>query len=303
MNTGVEAAESSVKLARKWGYKVKNIPTNQAKIIFCEDNFWGRSIAAVSSSTDPTAYENYGPFVPGFINIPFNNIERLEQELKDPNVAAFMVEPIQGEAGVVVPATGYLAKARELCTKYNVLFITDEIQTGLGRTGKRLCVDHDNVKPDILVLGKALSGGLYPISAVLADHKIMDVIEPGTHGSTYGGNPLAAKVAIAALTVLEEEKLAENAEKMGALLRLGLSQLDKDFVISNRGKGLLNAIIINNDRIDAFDFCLKLKDNGLLSKPTHDNIIRLAPPLVITEAQIHESLDIISKTIKEIKSK
>jgi ornithine--oxo-acid transaminase len=303
MNSGVEAAESAVKLARKWGYKVKKIPANQAKIVFCEDNFWGRSIAAISSSTDPTSYENYGPFVPGFVNIPFNNIERLEQELKDPNVAAFMVEPIQGEAGVVVPTPGYLAKCREICTKYNVLFITDEIQTGLGRTGRRLCVDHDNVRPDVIVLGKALSGGIYPISAVLADHKIMDVIEPGTHGSTYGGNPLAAKVAIAALTVIEEEKLAENAEKMGAILRSGLSQMDKDVVISNRGKGLLNAIIINNDRIDAFDFCLKLKDNGLLSKPTHDNIIRLAPPLVITEAQIHESLDIISKTIREIKSK
>lgn len=303
MNTGVEAAESSIKLARKWGYKVKKIPENCAKIIFCENNFWGRSIAAVSSSTDVTAYENYGPFVPGFVNIPYDNIERLEQELKDPNVAAFMVEPIQGEAGVVVPSDGYLKKVRELCTKYNVLLITDEIQTGLGRTGKRLCVDHDNVRPDILVLGKALSGGLYPISAVLADKKIMDVIEPGTHGSTYGGNPLAAKVAIAALTVLEEEGLAQNADKMGKLLRKGLGEMDKDVVISNRGKGLLNAIVINNDRIDAFDFCLMLKNNGLLSKPTHDNIIRLAPPLVITESQVCESLDIIKKTIEEIKCK
>lgn len=303
MNTGVEAAESSIKLARKWGYKCKNIPENKAKVITCEDNFWGRSIAAVSSSTDPTAYENYGPFVPGFVNIPFNNISRLEEELKDPNVCAFMVEPIQGEAGVVVPDDGYLTKARELCTKYNVLFITDEIQTGLGRTGKRLAIDYENVKPDILVLGKALSGGIYPISAVLADKKVMDVIEPGTHGSTYGGNPLAAKVAIAALTVLEEEKLAENAFKMGNLLRKGLGQLDKDIVLAHRGKGLLNAIIINSDRIDAFDFCLMLKDNGLLSKPTHDNILRLAPPLVINESQICESLDIISKTIKEIKQK
>lgn len=303
MNTGVEAAESSIKLARKWGYKVKKVPANQAKIICCENNFWGRSIAAVSASTDPTAYENYGPFVPGFVNIPYDNIERLEEELKDLNVVAFMAEPIQGEAGVVVPSPGYLTKVRELCTKHNVLFIADEIQTGLGRTGRRLCIDHENVRPDILVLGKALSGGLYPISAVLADKHIMDVIEPGTHGSTYGGNPLAAKVAIAALTVLEEEKLAENAEKMGNLLRKGLSQLDKDIVVGNRGKGLLNAIIINQDRIDAFDFCLKLKDNGLLSKPTHDNILRLAPPLVITEAQINESLDIISKTINEIKNK
>lgn len=303
MNTGVEAAESSIKLARKWGYKVKKVPADQAKIITCENNFWGRSIAAVSSSTDITAYENYGPLCPGFVNIPFDCIPRLEEELKDPNVVAFMLEPIQGEAGVVVPQDGFLTKARELCTKHNVLLITDEIQTGLGRTGRRLAVDHEGVRPDILVLGKALSGGVYPISAVLADRRIMDVIEPGTHGSTYGGNPLAAKVAIAALTVLEEEKLAENAEKMGRILRQGLAQLDKDIVISHRGKGLLNAIVINNDRIDAFDFCLKLKDNGLLSKPTHDNILRLAPPLVINEAQICESLDIIKKTIKEIKQK
>lgn len=301
MNTGVEAAESSIKLARKWGYKEKKVETNCAKIITCENNFWGRSIAAVSSSTDPSAYENYGPFVPGFINIPFDDISALEKEISDPNVVAFMVEPIQGEAGVVVPKDGYLKKVRELCTKHNVLLICDEIQTGLARTGKRLAVDHECVRPDILVLGKALSGGLYPISAVLADHCVMDVIEPGTHGSTYGGNPLAAKVAIAALTVMEEEKLAENATKMGNLLRDGLAKLDKDVVLGYRGKGLLNAIIINNDRIDAFDFCLKLKDNGLLSKPTHDNILRFAPPLVINQAQICESLDIINKTIKEIK--
>lgn len=300
MNTGVEAAESSVKIARKWGYKVKKIPANQAKIIVCENNFWGRSIAAVSASTDPTAYENYGPFVPGFINIPYDNIEQLEKELKDPNVCAFMAEPIQGEAGVVVPSDGYLKKIRELCTKYNVLYIADEIQTGLGRTGRRLCVDHENVRPDMVVLGKALSGGVYPISAVLADRKIMDVVEPGTHGSTYGGNPLAAKVAIASLKVVEEEKLAENAEKMGQILRKGLGELDRDIVTSHRGKGLLNAIEINNKRIDAFDLCLKLKENGLLSKPTHDNILRLAPPLIITEHQIYESLDIIRKTLKEI---
>lgn len=300
MNTGVEAAESSIKLARKWGYKVKKVPHNQAKIIFCENNFWGRSIAAVSASTDPTAYENYGPFVPGFINIPYDNIPRLEEELKDPNVVAFMAEPIQGEAGVVVPSDGYLTKVRELCTKHNVLFIADEIQTGLGRTGTRLCVDREKVRPDIVVLGKALSGGVYPISAVLADHHIMDVIEPGTHGSTYGGNPLAAKVAIAALNVIEEEKLTENAEKMGNILRKGLSELDKNIVIGHRGRGLLNAIIINQERVDAFDLCLKLKENGLLSKPTHDNILRLAPPLVINEAQINESLEIIHKTLKEI---
>lgn len=237
MNTGVEAAESSIKLARKWGYKVKNIPENKAKVITCENNFWGRSIAAISSSTDITAYENYGPFVPGFVNIPFNNTERLEEELQDPNVCAFMVEPIQGEAGVVVPSDGYLTRCRELCTKFNVLFITDEIQTGLGRTGKRLAIDHECVRPDIVVLGKALSGGLYPISAVLADRKFMDVIEPGTHGSTYGGNPLAARVAIAALTVLEEENLAENACKMGKILQKGLSELDECIVLGYRGRG------------------------------------------------------------------
>lgn len=206
MNTGVEADDSALKIARKWGYKVKGIPKNQAKVIFCENNFWGRSIAAISSSTDPSAYENYGPFVPGFVIIPYDDVERLEAELKDPNVCAFMIEPIQGEAGVVVPSPGYLQKVRELCTKYNVIFIADEIQTGLGRTGKRLCVDHDAVRPDLLVLGKALSGGVYPISCVLADSKYMWVIEPGTHGSTYGGNPLSCKVAIAALKVLEEEK-------------------------------------------------------------------------------------------------
>jgi ornithine--oxo-acid transaminase len=301
MNTGVEAAESAVKIARKWGYKIKNIPTNQAKIVFCENNFWGRSIAAVSASTDPTAYENYGPFVPGFINIPYDDIEALAVQLQDPNVCAFMAEPIQGEAGVVVPSDGYFKKVRELCTKHNVLFIADEIQTGLGRTGKRLCIDHEGVRPDMVVLGKALSGGVYPISAVLADRKIMDVVEPGTHGSTYGGNPLAAKVAIAALKVLENERLADNAEKMGKILRQGLGEMDKDIVVAHRGKGLLNAIVINNERIDAFDLCLKLKDNGLLSKPTHDNVLRLAPPLVITEEQICESLDIIRRTIKEIK--
>lgn len=238
MNTGVEAAESAIKLARKWGYKVKKIPENQAKVIFCDDNFWGRSIAAISSSTDITSYENYGPFVPGFVTIPYDDLGRLEKELQDPNVCAFMVEPIQGEAGVVVPSEGYLTRCRELCTKYNVLFIVDEIQTGLGRTGKRLCVDHECVRPDILVMGKALSGGLYPISAVLADRKIMDVIEPGTHGSTYGGNPLAAKIGIAALTVMEEENLAENASKMGDILREGLAKIvDNEVVFGYRGKG------------------------------------------------------------------
>jgi len=300
MNTGVEAAESSVKIARKWGYKVKKIPANQAKIVFCENNFWGRSIAAVSTSTDPTAYDNYGPFVPGFIIIPYDNIERLEAELKDPNVCAFMVEPIQGDAGAIVPSDGYLRKVRELCTRYNVLYIDDEIQAGLGRTGRRLCVDHENVRPDIVVLGKSLGGGVYPISAVLADRHIMDVIEPGTHGSTFSGNPLAAKVAIAALEVLEEEKLAENAEKMGQIFRKGLSKLDKGIVDLYRGKGLMNAIVLNR-HVDAFDFCMRLKKYGLLTRPSHGNVVRLAPPLVINEEQIKESIEIFKKTVNEVR--
>lgn len=303
MNTGVEGSESAVKIARKWGYKVKKIPKNQAKVIFCDNNYWGRSIAAISSSSDPLAYENHGPLVPGFINVPFDNLERLEEEFKDPNVCAFMVEPIQGEGGIVVPSAGYLTKVRELCTKYNVLMIADEIQTGLCRTGKRLCCDHENVRPDMVVLGKALSGGLYPISAVLADNHVMSEVEPGTHGSTYGGNPLACRVGMAALQVLEDENLAENSEKMGKILQKGLSELDKDVVTSYRGKGLLTAIVVNQDRIEPFDFLLKLKDNGLLSKQVHGNILRFAPPLIINEAQVQEALEIIHKTVKEIKNK
>lgn len=299
MNTGVEAGETACKLARKWGYTVKKIPTNQAKIIFAGGNFWGRTLAAVSSSTDPSSYEGFGPFMPGFHIIPYNDTAALEKELQDPNVCGFMVEPIQGEAGVVVPDAGYLAKVRELCTKYNVLFIADEIQTGLGRTGKFLCVDHDNVKPDIVLLGKALSGGLLPVSAVLANDEVMLTIRPGEHGSTYGGNPLACKVATRALEVLLEEKMIENAETMGQLLRRELSKLPSDVVKVVRGKGLLNAIVIN-DKYDAWDVCVKLKDNGLLAKPTQGDVIRFAPPLVINEKEMMECVDIIKTTVTDV---
>lgn len=300
MNTGVEAGETACKLARKWGYTVKNIPDNQAKIIFAGGNFWGRTLAAVSSSTDPSSYEGFGPFMPGFSIIPYNDVAALEKELQDPNVCAFMVEPIQGEAGVVIPDAGYLTKVRELCTKYNVLFVVDEIQTGLGRTGKFLCVDHENVKPDIVLLGKALSGGILPVSAVLANDEVMLTIKPGEHGSTYGGNPIACKVATRAIEVLLEEKMTENADKMGQILRNELSKLPKDVVKTVRGKGLLNAIVIDA-KYDAWDVCLKLKDNGLLAKPTHGDIIRFAPPLVINEKEMAECIDIIHTTITEVK--
>ncbi|XP_013107431.2 ornithine aminotransferase, mitochondrial [Stomoxys calcitrans] len=296
MNTGVEGGETACKLARKWAYTKKNIPNNKAKIVFAENNFWGRTLSAVSASTDPSSYEGFGPFMPGFEIIKYNDTNALEKALQDPHVCAFMVEPIQGEAGVVVPDHGYLKKVREICTKHNVLWIADEVQTGLARTGRMLAVDHEDVKPDILILGKALSGGMYPVSAVLANDDVMLTIKPGEHGSTYGGNPLGCKVAIAALEVLQEEKLAENAEKMGQLLRSELSKLPKDVVSVVRGKGLLNAIVINS-KFDAWDVCLKLKDNGLLAKPTHGDIIRFAPPLVINEAQMLESVDIIKKSI------
>ncbi|XP_067208975.1 ornithine aminotransferase, mitochondrial [Linepithema humile] len=296
MNTGVEGGETACKLARKWGYSSKNIPQNQAKIVFAEGNFWGRTMSAVSSSTDPTSYSGFGPFMPGFEVIPYDDLAALQQALTDPTVCAFMVEPIQGEAGVVVPKEGYLRGIRELCTKHNVLWIADEVQTGLARTGKRLAVDHENVKPDILILGKALSGGFYPVSGVLANDPVMLVIKPGEHGSTYGGNPLACKVALESLHVLEEEKLAENAEKLGHVLRNELNKLPKEVVTLVRGKGLLNAIVINK-KLDAMNVCLKMKEHGLLAKPTHGHIIRLAPPLVITEDQIRECADIISRTI------
>lgn len=296
MNTGVEGGETACKLSRKWGYTKKGIAENQAKIIFAEGNFWGRTLSAVSSSTDPSSYSGFGPFMPGFDIIPYDDLIALEKALQDPNVCAFMVEPIQGEAGVVVPKDGYLRKVRELCTKYNVLWIADEVQTGLCRTGRRLAVDHESVKPDILILGKALSGGFYPVSGVLANDSVMLCIRPGEHGSTYGGNPLGCKIALEALKVLEEENLAANAEKCGKLLREELNKLPKEIVEIVRGKGLLNAIVINQ-KYDAWEICLKLKANGLLAKPTHNHIIRLAPPLVINESQIYECVDIIKNVI------
>ncbi|KAF1602077.1 UNVERIFIED_CONTAM: putative ornithine aminotransferase, mitochondrial, partial [Eudyptes robustus] len=297
MNSGVEACDTAVKLARRWAYEVKGVPKDEARIVFAKDNFWGRSIAAVSASNDPDSYNNYGPFVPNFDLVPYNDLQALEKAISNPNVAAFMVEPIQGEAGVVVPDPGYLTKVRELCTKHNVLWIADEVQTGLGRTGKLLCVHHDNVRPDIITLGKALSGGMYPVSAVLCDDEIMLTIRPGQHGSTYGGNPMACKIAIEALKILQEEHLIENSEKMGKLLRDELSHLPKDVVSVVRGKGLLNAVVINKN-VDAWQVCLKLKDNGLLAKNTHGDIIRFAPPLCITEDQVIESAKIIRDTIQ-----
>ncbi|KAF5273057.1 hypothetical protein FQR65_LT04799 [Abscondita terminalis] len=301
MNTGVEADDTACKLARKWGYYKKKIPKNKAEIIFANDNFWGRSLSAVSSSTDPLSYEGYGPFMPGFSLIPYNDLAALEKAFQNPNVCAFMVEPIQGEAGVVIPFDGYLKGVRDLCTKYNVLWIADEIQTGLGRTGKTLAVDYENVKPDILVLGKALGGAVYPVSACLANDDVMLVIEPGTHGSTFGGNPLGSRIAIAALEILQEENMVENSFNMGELFRKGVNNIKSNNIKAVRGKGLLNAIIIDDNYAQAWDVCLKLRDNGLLAKPTHENIIRFSPPLTISEAQIEESVDIISKSINSMR--
>ena len=302
MNTGVEGGETAIKLARRWGYAVKGIPENQAKILFAEGNFWGRTLAAISSSTDPSSYKGFGPYMPGFGIVPYNDLQALETALADSNVAAFMVEPIQGEAGVVIPNEGYLKGVRDLCTKYNVLFIADEIQTGLARTGKMLACDHENVRPDILILGKALSGGTLPISAILADDIVMLQIKPGEHGSTYGGNPLACAVAMKALEVLKSEKMAENAEAMGALLRSELEKLHSPFIKLVRGKGLLNAIVINHpDPEVSWELCLHLKDLGLLAKPTHGDKIRFAPPLIINEAQIKEAVGIIAEALKRIK--
>lgn len=292
MNTGVEGGESACKIARKWGYSVKKIPEGQAKIVFAEGNFWGRTLSAVSASSDPSCYEGFGPYMPGFTLIPYNDIPALEKVLADPTVAAFMVEPIQGEAGVVVPEDGYLRRVRELCTKNNVLWIADEVQTGLGRTGKLLAVDHEGVKPDILILGKALSGGVLPVSAVLANNEVMDVIKPGTHGSTYGGNPLACAVALEAMKVLIEEKMPENALRLGEIFRSELRKLPQSQVVTVRGKGLMCAMVVN-DNIPAYDVVLRLKEAGLLAKTTHGQTIRLAPPLVITEQQIQEGVAII----------
>jgi len=300
MNSGAEADETALKLCRKWAYKVKGVKEGNAKIICCDGNFHGRTITIVSMSTDPDARNDYGPFTPGFVVIPYNNLDALANAMKDPDVAGFLVEPIQGEAGVYVPDEGYLKKAKELCEKNNVLFIADEVQTGIARTGKLLACDHENVRPDILILGKALSGGAMPISAVLADDEIMLTIKPGEHGSTFGGNPVAAKVAIAALEVVREEKLAENASRLGEIFRKELKSIKSDMIELVRGKGLLNAVVIKpkNGKY-AWDVCLAMKENGLIAKPTHDHIIRFAPPLIITEAQLMEAIDIIKKTLKE----
>jgi len=301
MNTGVEGGETAIKLARRWGYHIKGIAENQAKIIFAEGNFWGRTLAAISSSTDPSSFKGFGPFMPGFGLVPYNDLVALENELKDPTVAAFMVEPIQGEAGVVLPDDGYLKGVRELCTKYNVLFIADEIQTGLARTGKMLACDHEGVRPDILILGKALSGGTLPISAVLSDDIVMMQIKPGEHGSTYGGNPLACAVAMKSLEVLKTEKMAENAEAMGKLLRSEIEKLNSPLIKLVRGRGLLNAIVINHkDPEVSWELCLHLRDLGLLAKPTHGDKIRFAPPLIITEAQIKEAVGIIGAALKKL---
>ncbi|MCX6245697.1 MAG: ornithine--oxo-acid transaminase [Bacteroidetes bacterium] len=299
MNTGAEGDETALKLTRKWAYKVKGVPENQAKIICCENNFHGRTISVISMSTDPQATNDFGPFTPGFIKIPYNDLNALEKALEDPTVAGFLVEPIQGEAGVYVPDAGYLKKAWELCKSKNVLFIADEVQTGIARTGKLLACDWEGVRPDVLILGKALSGGVYPVSAVLADDHIMLTIKPGEHGSTFGGNPIACRVGIAALEVIRDEKLAENAYNMGIIFREELENIKSPMVELVRGKGLLNAAVIKpvNGKT-AWDVCLKMRDNGLLAKPTHDHIIRFAPPLIINEEQVKEAVEIIRVSLK-----
>ncbi len=305
INTGVEAVETAIKLCRKWAYEVKGLDTNQARIIFAKGNFHGRTLGAISASMDPDARKGFGPYVPGYDLIDYNDLDALARALEDPNVAGFMVEPIQGEAGVYVPDDGYLKKAAEMCKARNVLFIADEVQTGIARTGKLICCDHEGFKPDILVLGKALSGGVLPVSAVLARDEIMLTIKPGEHGSTFGGNPLACKVAMAALDVVKDEKLAENAERLGKIFRARMGKLvdNSDLLTLVRGKGLLNAIVINDtpESKTAWNICLSLRDNGLLAKPTHGNIIRFAPPLVMTEEQLNECCEIIEKTIYEFK--
>jgi len=299
MNTGVEAVETAIKLCRRWGYNKKHIKDGEAKIIVCENNFHGRTTTVISFSTDPESNKNFGPYTPGFIIIPYNDTNALQKALEDKNVAGFLVEPIQGEAGVVVPDDGYLSKAKQLCEAYNVLFIADEIQTGLGRTGKMLACDHENVKPDILILGKALSGGVLPVSAVLADDEIMMTIKPGEHGSTYGGNPLACAAAIESLKVLKEENMVNNAAEMGNLFREELQKLNSRFISVIRGKGLLNAIVIDHINKDAaWELCIELKENGLIAKPTHGDKIRFAPPLLITKQQILECVDIINDSLK-----
>lgn len=301
MNSGAEADETALKLCRKWAYKIKGIPRNEAKIVVCNGNFHGRTITIVSMSSDPDSYNDYGPFTPGFVNIPYNDIEALEMALKDRNVAGFLVEPIQAEAGVYVPEDGYLKKASELCKKYNVLFIADEVQTGLARTGKMLACDHEGVRPDILVLGKALSGGIYPVSCVLADDEIMLTIKPGEHGSTYGGNPIAAAVSMTALKVIIDEDLVGNAERMGKIFRDEMKSVKSEMIATVRGKGLLNAIAIRPDAPkSAWQVCLQMKENGIIAKPTHEHIIRFTPPLVINESQLGEALERIKKSFREM---
>jgi ornithine--oxo-acid transaminase len=299
MNTGVEAVETALKLSRKWGYEVKKVRENEAVIVVCEGNFHGRTTGVVAFSNDPSAKINFGPFTTGYVSIPHNDLVALEKAFQDKNVVAFMFEPIQGEAGVVVPDEGYYKGVRHLCKEYNVLMVSDEIQTGLARTGKMLCCDHENVRPDVLILGKALSGGTLPVSAVLADDAVMMTIKPGEHGSTYGGNPLACAVAITALEVLKEENMAANADEMGALLRSELEKLNSPFIAIVRGKGLLNAIVIKHSNPDAaWELCLALKENGLLAKPTHGDKIRFAPPLLINREQVMECVSIIDKSLK-----
>ena len=303
MNTGVEGGETAIKLARKWGYEVKKIPTDSAKIIFVEGNFWGRTLGAISSSTDPSSTNGFGPFMPGYEIIPYNNLDSLKEALKDPNVAAFMVEPIQGEAGVVVPDENYLRNAYEMCKDSNVLFIADEVQTGIGRTGKMICCEHHGFKPDILILGKALSGGVFPVSAILASDEVMLTIKPGEHGSTFGGNPVACEVAMAALKVIRDEKLSENAHNMGVIFRDKIQTYinNSNIVEKIRGKGLLNAIVIKDyENSDiAWNICLKMAEKGLLAKPTHGNIIRFAPPLIINEDQLNNCIEIIISSLKD----
>lgn len=298
MNTGVEAGDTALKLARRWGYRVKKIPENKAVVIFANNNYWGRSLAAISASTNPAFYEDFGPVMTQFEKVPYDDLDALEFKFKNnPNICAFMVEPIQGEAGVIVPKVGYLKGIRKLCTKYNVLWIADEVQTGLGRTGKLLAVDHEEVKPDILVLGKALSGGMYPVSGILADEELMLLLEAGTHGSTFGGSPLGQRVAIEAMRILEEENLAENAKKMGAILKEEFEKLPKSQVSEFRGRGLLAGLVLNKDFADGWDFCLKLRDAGLLSRPSYGQIIRIAPPLVINEDELRKGINIIITTL------
>jgi len=300
MNTGAEADETALKLCRRWAYNVKGIKDGEAKIIVCENNFHGRTITVISMSTDPDSYGGFGPYTPGFIKIPYNDIPALEKALQDPNVAGFLVEPIQGEAGVFVPDEGYLKKAYDLCKKHKVLFIADEVQTGIARTGKMLACDHECVRPDILILGKAISGGAMPVSCVLADDEIMLTIKPGEHGSTFGGNPLAGKVAIAALEVVKEEKLAENAERLGKIFRDEMKSIKSEMIELVRGKGLLNAVVIRNKPgKTAWDVCLAMAEKGVLAKPTHGNIIRFAPPLVITEEQLREAIGLIKEAFKQ----